>query len=159
MIQIRSYAETDAPALLELFFTTVHRINSRDYSQAQIAAWAPETLDRSLWSAHMNKLNPFIAEIDGIIVGYSDLQDSGLIDHFFCHYQYQRRGVGSALMNHIFLLGKQRSITRLYSEVSLTARPFYERHGFSIVKQQSANIRGETLGNFLMEKKMNTAIR
>jgi putative acetyltransferase len=50
----------------------------------------------------MSSINPFIAETDGVIAGYSDLQSSGLIDHFFCHHNYQGCGVGKALMSHIF---------------------------------------------------------
>ncbi len=41
----------------------------------------------------MSGLSPFVAEIDNIIVGYIDLQSNGLIDHFFCHYEYQGQGV------------------------------------------------------------------
>jgi putative acetyltransferase len=50
----------------------------------------------------MSSINPFIAATDGVIVGYSDLQSSGLIDHFFCHHNYQGCGVGKALMSQIF---------------------------------------------------------
>jgi GNAT superfamily N-acetyltransferase len=50
----------------------------------------------------MSSINPFIAATDGVIAGYSDLQSSGLIDHFFCHHNYQGCGVGKALMSQIF---------------------------------------------------------
>ncbi|GAB3524470.1 hypothetical protein GCM10027342_25180 [Photobacterium alginatilyticum] len=86
------------------------------------------------------------------LVGYTDLQSNGLIDHFFCHHKYQGQGVGSALMEHVFAFGKQVGITRFYSEVSITARPFYERFGFSVVQEQLVEVRGQKLCNFVMEK-------
>jgi len=100
----------------------------------------------------MRGINPFVAEIDGVIVGYTDLQTSGLIDHFFCHHEYQRQGVGRALMEHIFTTGEAKGIARYYSEVSKTARPFYERFGFLVVSEKTLDTGGQKLSNFLMEK-------
>ena len=45
-----------------------------------------------------------------------------------------------------------KGISRLYSEVSITARPFYERMGFKVVKEQQVEMRGQVLTNFVMEK-------
>lgn len=110
MIVIKTYQEENASALWDLFFNTVRKVNRKDYSNEQVTAWAPESFDTDVWKSKMQSLNPFIAEIDGVIVGYSDLQDDGLIDHFFCHYQHQGKGVGSTLMTHILQLAKERKL-------------------------------------------------
>ncbi|MGL5364343.1 MAG: GNAT family N-acetyltransferase, partial [Plesiomonas shigelloides] len=39
-----------------------------------------------------------------------------------------------------------------YSHVSITAKPFFERFGFRVVKKQQVAINGQVLTNFLMEK-------
>ncbi|HGS5022872.1 TPA: GNAT family N-acetyltransferase, partial [Vibrio cholerae] len=132
MIEIRKYQESDAHDLWAIFYYTVRNVNLRDYSQAQVEAWAPDDFSSEIWQRKMNLLSPFVAEIDGKIVGYSDLQENGLIDHFFCHHEHQGRGVGRQLMEHVLRMGKLQGITRFYSEVSITARPFYERFGFKV---------------------------
>lgn len=152
MITIRDYAEGDARILWEIFYNTIRNINIRDYSQLEVEAWASDEQDPRLWEKRMRGISPFIAEIDKVPVGYSDLQSNGLIDHFFCHHEYQRQGVGRALMEHIFTIGKARGISRYHSEVSKTAKPFYERFGFSVVKEQTLDTGGQKLKNFLMEK-------
>ncbi|MGI5310051.1 GNAT family N-acetyltransferase [Rheinheimera sp. WS51] len=152
MITIRDYAPADASALWDLFYHTIRHINSRDYSAAQVQAWAPDNYDMAAWQKRMQGLSPYIAVIDGAIVGYSDLQSTGLIDHFFCHHLYQGQGVGKALMRHIFSQGQSLAIKRYYSEVSITARPFYQKMGFTVVKQQQVLINGQKLTNFIMEK-------
>ena len=100
----------------------------------------------------MNAISPFVAEIDGEIVGYTDLQEDGLIDHFFCHHKYQGKGVGRHLMEHVLRVGELQGINRFYSEVSITARPFYEKFGFKVAKEQTIEIREQKLRNFVMEK-------
>ncbi|MBJ7553408.1 GNAT family N-acetyltransferase [Marinomonas spartinae] len=150
MTQIRSYQPKDANALWYLFFSTVRMINIKDYSLAQVTAWAPESFDMTVWENKMASIQPFIAELDGVIVGYADLQPDGLIDHFFCHHAYQGKGVGRALMNYIFSLADERKIPRLYSHVSITAKPFFEHFGFFTESEQTVEIRGEALSNFNM---------
>lgn len=152
MITIRHYQEEDAEALWNIHFHTVRNINIRDYSKVQVEAWAPDVFDTSSWGKRMLGLNPFVAVMNDVIVGYTDLQPNGLIDHFFCHHQYQGQGVGKALMNHVFRVGEQRKVKRFYSEVSITARPFYEHFGFKVVQEQEREVRGQKLKNFVMEK-------
>lgn len=152
MITIRQYHESDAPTLWSLFYHTIRHVNRKHYSQAEVEAWAPDEFDAKVWLKKMNALDPFIAEIDGEIVGYTDLQESGLIDHFFCHHQHQGKGVGRALMEHVLETGRSRGIAKFRSEVSITARPFYEHFGFEVVEEQVVALRGEKLRNFIMVK-------
>ncbi|MCS0348405.1 GNAT family N-acetyltransferase [Vibrio diabolicus] len=152
MLSIRRYRTEDAPILWTLFYHTVRVINRRDYTELQVSAWAPSDFDLNSWQRTMDTIQPYIAEIEGQVVGYCDLQSDGLIDHFFCHHEYQGQGIGRDLMSFLFSQAKVQGIERLYSEVSITARPFYEKMGFTVKVQQRAEVRGETLTNFMMEK-------
>jgi putative acetyltransferase len=152
VVRIRNYQTSDSKALWEIYFYTVRNINVRDYSQEQVEAWAPSDFDSELWQKCMHRIQPFVAELDGRVVGYTDLQPSGLIDHFFSHHEYQGKGIGRALMEHVFEIGRIRGVSRYFSEVSITARPFYEHLGFTVVNEQEVEIRGVELTNYVMEK-------
>ena len=154
MIKIRQYKNSDAQATWDLFYNTIRKVNTRHYTLEQVQAWAPDSFDKQEWAQHMKRLNPFIAELNGVLVGYADLQSDGLIDHFFCHHQYQGLGIGTQLMQHLLSEGQKSGITRYYSEVSITAKPFYERFGFTVISEQKVQVRGQTLTNFMMEKHM-----
>ena len=108
MIKIRSYEPKDASITWALKFKTIRHINIRDYTAAQTKAWAPDNFDLDIWQKRVSDMNPFIAELDGQVVGFADLQADGYIDHFFCHSDYQRVGVGRALMEHILAVGRMR---------------------------------------------------
>ncbi len=152
MINIRKYKESDAPALWTIFYHTIRNVNIHDYSKAQVEAWAPDEFVPEIWQQKMNFILPFVAEIESDIVGYADLQENGLIDHFFCHYKYQGKGIGRSLMEHVINIGQLMGISKLYSEVSITARPFYEKFGFKVVKEQIVAVHGQKLCNFVMER-------
>ena len=155
MLEIRRFESGDEETLRMLFYYTVRKICINDYTDAQVSAWAPNIYVAEDWNKKIALLNPFIVLLDGQVVGYADLQPDGYVDHFFCHWQHQGKGVGTALMQQLIAEGARNFNHRLYANVSLTAKPFFERHGFIVAKQQSVDIRGQTLTNFLMEKELN----
>ncbi|WP_422398715.1 GNAT family N-acetyltransferase [Trichormus variabilis] len=151
-MNIREYRSSDTEIIMKLFYDTVHEINIRDYTQEQVNAWAVETMDYEFWQKRLQKKSPYIAENNGEIVGFGELDPDGHIDCFYCHSQYQRKGIGSKLLKHIENMAKSRKIKRLYAEVSITAKPFFQTHGFSIFTEQQVERRGVLFTNYLMEK-------
>jgi putative acetyltransferase len=149
-MEIRKYRPGEERALWELFHDTIHRVNSAHYTADQVDAWAPDDLDMNRWERKITSIAPYVAVLEGVIVGYADLQPSGYIDHFFCHHQYQRRGVGKALMAHLKAKAAEAGIPTLTANVSVTARPFFEAQGFRVVQAQEVDVRGVTLRNFKM---------
>jgi putative acetyltransferase len=148
---IRAYHPCDSRTLWEIFYSAIHQTAAADYTPDQLNAWAPAQPDFEQWALRMEKRKPFLAEMDGKIVGYADLQADGCIDHFFVAGSMVRRGVGSALMRHILQHAGVRGLGRVYSHVSITARPFFERFGFEVHTAQQVCIRGVILNNFLMQ--------
>ena len=153
-MKVRKYNEGEEMILWNIFYNTIHKVNSKDYDTNQISSWAPSDLDNDIWIDKIRSINPFVVEHKNMILGYADLQESGLIDHFFSHHEWQRKGVGSMLMNAIIDNAKLRGITTLSSEVSVTAKPFYLSYGFTVVKEQSLFVRGQYLTNYKMQKEV-----
>jgi len=152
-IQIKPYEKNDAPFLASIYFNTIHHINLKDYSPEQINAWAPVTsLEAEDWMKKWEKISPLVAVQSHQIVGFAEFEKDGHIDCFYCHHEYQRCGVGTALMNAIENQAKDNHVGKIFAEVSITAKPFFEAKGFNVVKEQTVNIRGVTLTNFVMEK-------
>jgi putative acetyltransferase len=152
-ITIRTYNESDATFLAAIYFHTIHKINAKDYSPEQLDAWAPSSsLETEGWMRKWEKLPPIVAVIDNKIVGFAELENNGHIDCFYCHHEHQGCGVGSALIQEIENQARKNKINKIFAEVSITAKPFFEIKGFTVIKEQSVNIRGMTLTNFVMEK-------
>lgn len=150
---VRTYKEEDAPILAAIYFHTIHQVNCKDYSAEQIEAWAPITsLDPIKWIDKWRNVPPIVAVLSDVIVGFAELEANGHIDCFYCHHDYQGKGVGTVLMKAIEESARANNMARLFAEVSITARPFFEARGFNVVKEQSVVVRGVELTNFVMEK-------
>lgn len=77
--RIRRYNPGEESTLFNVYYTAIHLVASREYSPEQIQAWAPRDLDTTLWEEKIRGINPFVAELNGELVGYADLQASGYI--------------------------------------------------------------------------------
>jgi putative acetyltransferase len=102
----------------------------------------------------MHAIKPIVAEMNGRIVGYADLQPTGYIDHFFVSGEHPRQGIGSRLMTHLIQEAKDKDIAELTSDVSRAAQPFYERFGFTIVEERCPIVRGVAVPNALMSRRV-----
>ncbi len=152
-IFIRRYVSQDAPFLAKIFYDTIHKINAKDYTQEQIDVWAPEaSLEGEKWSEKFVKTRPFVALVNEEIVGFAEFEHSGYIDCFYCHHDWIGKGVGSTLMQRIFDEARFIGIPRIFSDVSITARPFFEKKGFSVLEEQVVEKDGIQLINYKMEK-------
>jgi putative acetyltransferase len=151
-MHIRRFAVGDEFALFRVFFSAIHEIASRDYTQEQVNAWAPADLDQELWCDRMRGINPFVVELHGEIVGYADVQENGYIDHFFVSGRHPRQGIGTLLMDRIHLEAETLGLRKLTSDVSRTAQPFFMRHGFQVVELRKPVLRGVTIPNAAMRK-------
>ncbi len=153
-IFVRRYHDGDAKTIAEIYYNTIHTINAKDYNQEQLDAWAPysSVKDYSGWGEKLQKIKPFVAVIDNQVVGFAEFELNGHIDCFYVHHEFQGHGVGSALMREIEIEAREKLLGRIYAEVSITAKPFFEAKGFKVVKQQTVSLRGMELVNFVMEK-------
>ena len=157
-ITIRPYGVSDATALTNLFRSSVREIASRDYTAAQIRAWAPHEIDAVQFGRRCEAKSTWVAELGGRVAGFSDLEPDGHIDMLYVHPNFVRLGVARALLEHIEETAQINALRRLYTETSLTARPIFEVMGFRMVVPQTLTIRGESMTNYRMEKRLHSPI-
>lgn len=155
-IVTRKYTPEDARALADIYYHTIHNVNTKDYSEDQVNAWAPlSSLNLDGWMKKWSRIVPIVAVQGDTIVGFTEFESNGYIDCFYVHHEYQGAGIGTALMNAIEQEAVDKKLDRIYAEVSITAKPFFLRKGFTVVKEQTVTIRGCELTNYVMEKNSN----
>ncbi|BAZ38468.1 hypothetical protein NIES4101_44050 [Calothrix sp. NIES-4101] len=152
MINVRLFKLEDAEQIASLFHETVREINVCDYSTSQVQAWAPDNIHFRNWVEVCSSRFTYVADDEGVIAGFGELESNGHIDCFYCHKNYQRCGVGSQIYRAIEAKAVELSVSRLFTEASITAKPFFQRMGFAVVKEQTVTRRGETFINYVMEK-------
>lgn len=154
-ITLRKLKEADISECIELFQDTVHNVNIKDYTPRQLEAWAPtiKLEASSRWHTLLENIS-YIAEYNHQVVGFGDMTQQGHLDRLFVHKNYQSQGIAAAIVRMLEMRASELMLQYITVEASITAKPFFEKSGYIIIKEQQVEIRGVKLSNFLMKKSL-----
>ena len=158
---IRKYKSGDEKYLAQIYHDAIYKLAANDYTKEQSDAWANPPLDTE-HCRHKERCDakqPFVNERDGRVIGFIELDPDGHIDCTYVDPAYARTGVMSEIMEVVKLEASRKNIPKLYAEVSKTARPFFEHHGFVWIRDITVNVRGVSLDNSVMEYLIETEPR
>lgn len=154
-MHLRIYKIDDTEEIIKLFYDTVHEVNIHDYTKAQVDAWASANTDIEVWIKRLGDKFTYVAEKDNKIIGFGQLEANGHIDCFYCHKDFQRQGIGTQILEQIESKARALEIKKLFTEASITAKPFFESKKFIVVRKQEVERMGQKFINFVMEKLIN----
>jgi putative acetyltransferase len=149
---LRPLLPADVPLLADIFRASIEAMTGDDYSEAQQEAWAAAAADEAGFGARLAKALTLLATLDGSPVGFASLADGDTIDMLYVHPAVARRGVGNLLCDALEKLAAARGVKRLTTDASDTARPLFERRGFSAEQRNSVMCGGEWIANTTMRK-------
>jgi len=152
--EIRYYEAGDAPEIVRLFFETVRSVNRANYSDEQLEAWAPGVPDPEEWHARIAGRRTLVAEEGGEVVGFAELEYDGRLDMLYVRKDAVGRGVGRRLYEAVEQEARGQGLGWIFTEASITARPFFEQQGFRVVREQMVSRRGVSMANFVMEREL-----
>lgn len=153
-IFVRRYQSKDLESILQLFYDTVHQINQKDYSPQQLQAWAPKNHDKERWETLLQKNYVVIVEINQEIVGFGDLNSECYLEHLFVHKDFQRQKIASTIVEIIEQRAIRLDMETIYTESSITARPFFEKMGYEVLVEQNKLHNGQRFINYVMKKNL-----
>ena len=74
---------------------------------------------------------------------------AGYLDRLYVHKDYQKKGIASALCDR---LEENCAAAYFTTHASITARPFFEKRGYRVMKEQQVVRKGVKLTNYVMKK-------
>lgn len=108
---------------------------------------------------------------NALIIGFGDMDDTGYLDRLYVHKDYQGRGVATAICDRLeedFCLSRGRLLQNsavqkrkndtFTTHASITARPFFEKRGYTVVKAQQVVRKGISIRNYIMRKRIEYSV-
>lgn len=145
---IREYQPSDCTELARLFYNTVHAVNKKDYTDKQLDVWATGTVDLERWNRSFLEHYTLVAVEGNLLVGFGDIDKTGYLDRLYVHKDFQGQGIATAICN-----GLEQAVNQtIIVHASITAKPFFEKRGYTVIKEQQVERQGILLTNFVMKK-------
>ena len=132
--------------------TTKQEGENRDYTLSQVEAWAAGEADLLTRDSWFQRLYTLVAEADGRIVGYGNVEDTGYLDHLFVRWDCQGQGIAPALCDALEAHCRELGVDAVTVHASKTALPFFLGRGYAIEREQQVPCRGQVLTNYALEK-------
>lgn len=148
---IRRAQARDIPQIKELFRQTILSVNTKDYTLEQAHCWASKGESTNIWEERIAEQYFIVALTDNVITGFAALKPDGYLNSMFVHKDSQHKGVASHLLHDVENHAMLKGLSMITADVSITAKPFFERKGYKVLHQQTVNI-GVEMVNYKMEK-------
>ena len=154
-MKLRRAGKNDLDNIVEMFEETVRNTCHVDYSAVEIEAWIGTARDNRLkWAQKIEEQYFIVAEAEGQLMGFGSLGEGGYIDFMYTHKDAQRKGVAMQVYLALEEEAQRLGENVLSSDVSLTARPFFEHLGFRVIHKNENHRKGQVLINYHMEKRL-----
>jgi putative acetyltransferase len=158
---IRPATSDDAEGILRAHYSAVHETAKQDYSEAILRCWS-KPVDAARIAAHRAKMETnqgvvSLVAVDesGQILGFAELVPPDTLGAIYIAASAGRRGVASALFNTLESKARNLGMGVLRMDSSITAAPFYIKHGFhELSRGTHALAGGLTMSCIRMEKKL-----
>lgn len=156
---IRSFEDGDAEVLAELGRAAIGAIGPDAYSEEQVEAWLANFAGPEVYQAQADSgTQIFIAtDEDDEPVAYAMLEQTGHLDHLYCHPDHTKEGLATSLLETAALYAKYHGITHLFTEASHIAKPAFESAGYKAMKKRTFEIDGVEITNWAMVKSIEPA--
>ena len=151
---IRKATIADNQAITQLFYETVTTVNVKDYDTQQIKTWASSAENKDFWQEQIEKQHFIIAENDEYLIGFASLTNDGCLDFMYVHKNHQNQGIASALLENILTKANRLNLIKIWTDASITARPFFLNKGFVIEKIYTKISKGVVFENAIMVLQM-----
>ncbi|GAB5538444.1 MAG: GNAT family N-acetyltransferase [Salibacteraceae bacterium] len=154
-ITIKNASVNDLSEMKQLFVSTIKNVCSNDYSPDQIEVWTSSIHNKQRWEGVLSNQHVFLAKSNKALIGFATLKDNQYIDLLYVHKDFQGCNVASSLLSVLEKTAVENGSNTLSSDVSITARPFFQKMGFDTQQEQIVVLKGLEFTNFRMSKNLN----
>lgn len=143
---LRKYKTNDFEKVYEIFILAVSETCKNDYSPAEIHAWL-NGKSKEEFAKSLLQNTAYVYEIDDVIAGFGDVDCTGYVDRLFVSPKYQNQNVGTTILTKL-----EENFSRLTVHASITAKDFFIKRGYVVVKENVVIRESVRLTNYLMQK-------
>jgi putative acetyltransferase len=151
-IALRPFLPDDTQLLAAIFREAVLELTIDDYDEDQRDAWSAAADDEATFGEKLQAALTLVATLDGQAVGFISLKDNSEIDLLYIHPDAVGLGAARTLLDAIEKLAAARGANQLTSDVSDTARGFFEKFGYTAQSRNTVLMEDEWLSNTTMKK-------
>lgn len=153
-MNLRPYTAADLDALAALYRASVCRLGPAAYTPAQVAAWASFAEDRAAFLALLDRGYTVVAVLDGAPAAFCQLHPGDHVSLLYTDPRFARRGLATAVYGAVEAVARERGQRVLGTDASAVSRPFFEKQGFALRREEQTIRQGVSITRYQMAKRL-----
>ncbi|WP_185154360.1 GNAT family N-acetyltransferase [Fulvivirga sp. M361] len=149
----------DISEIQGLIAGTIESTCKDDYDRKQLDVWVSSIKNKRRWNSVLEKQFALVATADDKIVGFASLENGEYLDFLYVHKDYLRQGIANKLYEELKTESERLGHNTMTSNVSKTARSFFECKGFKVIHENKHVIDAVEINNFHMVLRIPDAIK
>jgi len=149
-MQFRIAEPKDFNQIKEVFVLSIQKLCSKQYTQEQIKAWTSSVSNEKRWLDKIENQHFILAFQGNQLLGFGSLEGSDYIDFMYVHPDYTRQGIADKILDRLLQRSLSLGALKVNSDVSKTAKNFFLKKGFEVIKENEVQIQGISLNNYRM---------
>ena len=149
---LRPALPTDVPTLAAIARDAIEDLAADDYDDSQRAAWR-EAIEQG-FGERVTRALTLVATIEGTPVGFASLAGAAKIDLLFVDPRAAGSGVAQTLCDAMEKLAAARGAKELLVDASDTAKPLFDKRGYTALRRNTVPLGDEWLANTSMRKSL-----
>jgi putative acetyltransferase len=151
MMRIEQFQPKHAAAVARVHRKSIRQIASEDYTEEEIATWSSQvSKDLDI----PEDKHRFVALQGEAVVGFAEYRENNEITGLYVHPGFTSQGIGSRLLAKIEEKARSRGLSYLKATATVTANPFYERHGYDVLHETTYQIEDQDLKVYKVLKEL-----
>lgn len=151
-MHLRPYHSADAEALAWVFRDAVTRTGATAYDPAQVAVWVSSAADLETFRHRLGEGLTLLALDQDRPVAFAQLHPEDHLELLYTASAAGRRGYATALYAALEAHARARGVSRLHTEASRIACPFFCKMGFAVVAVETVVRHGVAFERIRMAK-------
>ncbi len=146
---VKKAEASELQALRSVFVLAVEGTGSA-YTPGQRAAWVSVGAGLSFWEELMRREYVAVAYELEQLCGFASMNQRGDLSMLYVHPEFQRKGVGSRLIQHIVDHATEEAYAHLRADASIFLKPLLLRLGFELIEDYQKEVRGQSFHNAIL---------
>lgn len=151
LISYRTAKVTDLKVIQNLFVETINQTCKQDYSKAQLKVWLKSIENKDRWFNAINDQYFLLAEKEQQLLGFGSLKLNNYVDFLYTSPKAQQQGIAKGILKELIKKANKAKQNKVTSDVSITAKPFFLKQGFKVLKTNKNMVHDQILINYKME--------
>lgn len=161
-LKIRKARTEDAKGIVETHYDAIHNIANADYNKTILNAWhsgvTKSKIEETKKIISYSEKEIFVCDDNEKVIGFSSIiPNKNELRAVYVRTSYSNKGIGTQLLLALEKRASELDLPRLQLHSSITAKQFYQKHSYSIVRNGTHTLsNGKKMICVLTEKHFNS---